>query len=65
MALANAVVLFAGVVLLILAVLVSNIFVTALTGVFRAALYYYASTGETPPAFPAGTLENAFVAKKR
>jgi len=38
-------------------------FVSALSGVYRAALYEYATTGQTPDAFASVGFENAFYAR--
>lgn len=37
-----------------------SIVMSALNGIYRTALYLYASTGEVPTAFPADSIENAF-----
>ncbi|MDZ7732811.1 MAG: DUF6159 family protein [Acidimicrobiia bacterium] len=49
-----------GVVLVVLWVAVVSLVISALNGIYRTALYLYASTGQVPPAFPAQAMQNAF-----
>ncbi|HEX2286228.1 MAG TPA: DUF6159 family protein [Mycobacterium sp.] len=47
------------------AIIVVTIMSSALTGIFRVAVYQYAVTGETPGGFDAGLLQTAFEGQSR
>jgi len=49
-----------GVAVIVLSVLAVSVVVTALSGIFRTALYLYAATGQVVPAFGGTDLANAF-----
>ena len=53
-----------GGILLVIWILLVSVFSTALSGVFRTALYRYAMFGETSAGFSQDLLENAFKQKK-
>ena len=55
----------AGVVALVLWVVVVSVFSAALSGVFRTALYRYATKGEDSPGFTHDQIANAFRPKRR
>jgi hypothetical protein len=50
----------AGSAILVIWIAAVAVIMSALNGIFRTALYLYASTGEVPAAFPTETIENAF-----
>lgn len=49
-----------GVAVMVLSVLAVSVVVSALSGIFRTALYLYAATGQVVPAFGGTDLANAF-----
>jgi hypothetical protein len=50
----------AGSAILVIWIAAVAVIMSALNGIFRTALYLYASTGEVPAAVPTETIENAF-----
>lgn len=54
-----------GTAVLVLWVAAVAIVISSLNGIFRTALYLYASTGEVPQAFPRESIESAFRTKDK
>lgn len=54
----------AGIVLAAIWIGAVAIVLSSLNGIFRAALYIYATTGQSPEGFPAATLTGAFTSKR-
>lgn len=53
-----------GIALAVVWVVVASLVVSALNGVFRAALYHYATTGSAPAGFSTEAMTNAFAPKR-
>lgn len=59
----GAVVPIAGIVLGVAWIAVVSLILSALNGIYRAALYQYATTGQVPPGFPPEAMQYAFAPK--